>query len=376
MKYAPGLYKEFQLLGRNFQRHGIHVTYVLAQPYSTHFDEEASAHHHLVTSGKGGWHFVLEMALFFVIFWRLARLARGHQGISTYLFYNPHPVQPFVQILLRLFLRARIVTVLHEPNKTAADLKKYGVKGFVYFAIAMGIQSLSVGVSAMVVTMSPHGANLFVQKYPTRRGDLIAANLLLPPHAGTMDRNRAADRRYFSFVGTVNRGKNIDDIIAAVNAIVAGRLDPVLFLIITASDIDADLAQLAPGWGAHLRVINKPQISDGEIADVMAQSRAILILHKTASQSGVLPMAYSHGTPVIARDLVAFTQYMDPGGIVLAQDFTPADLVAACAAIGADQRAHGAGATQQFEAHFSDTNFDTFYAPLLAVLASRDEGVP
>lgn len=370
LKYAPGLRKEFLLLGQGFARHGIDVAYGLGALYAADFSEEerSDTHCHSVNSGRGGWRFLVDAALFPLIFWRLVRITRGAQGVPTYLFYNPHPMQPLIQLMLRLFLQARIVTVLHEPNKRTADLKKYGLKGFLYFVLAMFIQSLSVRASNTIVTMSPYGADLFAEKYPKRAADLIAAHLLLTPHSGAQTLVAGTDRQFFSFVGTVNRGKNIDDIIAAVNGMIAGELDPVPFLVITPSNIEAELAQLSPGFREHLRIINKPRISDAEIAEAVSHSRAVLILHKTASQSGVLPMSYSHSTPVIARDLVAFTQYIQDSGTVLPLEFEPDDLVKACRKVIESQEKFCEGAARQFETKFAESNFDRLYQPLIEAI--------
>ncbi len=359
LKYAPGLAKEFFLLGDKFAENGFDVSYLLSEGYSTVAKGRKEVR--FVINGKNSREMMKEMLLFPFYLFRFAKSIKSKSKGAYYLFYNPHPLQPLVILMLRLFYRSHAVLVLHEPSKSVSDLKKHGLAGFFYFGFAMLIQQVAVCLSSYVVTMSPYGEKLFLNHFPKAKKKHINANLLLPK--GTL--NKGFSKAGFSFIGNVNRGKNLDDIIVCVNDILTGNLEPCNFNVITSSNIETELGRLKKGWQKYLSIVNKEMITDEMISEVVSSSVAVLVLHRTASQSGVLPLAFSLSTPVIVRDLPAFTQYVDEAGIVLTEGFDSNELISACKQIEKNYKVYSQAAEMKFNECFSENQFTNFYARLL-----------
>ena len=82
------------------------------------------------------------------------------------------------------------------------------------------------------------------------------------------------------------------------------------FQIVTSSDIDKQLQELPAGARQKLKVVNQPQISDQDLRQAAAQSLAVLALYKETMQSGVIPVAWMKGTPVIGTDIEGITEWV------------------------------------------------------------------
>ena len=197
----------------------------------------------------------------------------------------------------------------------------------------------------------------YFKKYSDK---LITANLLLPNI-----NYEKKERIYFSFIGRVNKGKGIQDFIDTVNYCIQNNINIYPFLIITATNIDEYIKSLADGWENILTIINHQNITDDEINSVISQSKAVLILHQTASQSGVLPLSYQLKTPVIARNLPAFRQYIDQSGILLDNNFLPEHLIFACSNLNLNFNEYSLSAYNLYNKNFSENNFNTFYREIL-----------
>jgi glycosyltransferase involved in cell wall biosynthesis len=361
LKYAPGLYKEFSLLNSLFSKSGCDVSNMISQGYDRHLtrdDKSIFASHGIGTKGM-----IFDLLLFPKVLYRTFKNIKNKKGENIFLFYNPHPVNFIVQAMLKLLPNATVVTVLHEPYKTVEDRLAYGLKGFLFFSIVNVFQYLSLILSDKIITMSPYGRDLFLNHFGKYENRLISANLLMSKNTKVI--NLSSQRKYFSYVGRVNKGKGIDDFIKSVNYCIEQKISGIYFLIITSSNIDEYLSMLNSGWEDNLTVINKPVITDDEIDEVISTSKGVLILHQTASQSGVLPLCCKYGTPVIARNIKAFSQFFDNNGVMLDEFFKPSQLVESCKLVEQSFDIFSQNSLQVFKNNFSEDNFEKFYRELL-----------
>jgi glycosyltransferase involved in cell wall biosynthesis len=113
---------------------------------------------------------------------------------------------------------------------------------------------------------------------------------------------------------------------------------------------EGDAEALAPGLGALPGVTLEPRwVADGEMAQVIAAARLVVLPYREASQSGVLPLALALGVPVVATRVGGLAEQFpagagalvppEPGalGAAMARLLEPAAQEAAAAA------AHAAG---------------------------------
>ena len=361
LKYAPGLYKEFSLLNKLFNKYGFRAVNLISNGYYKQSESDDTSF--LILNGIGNKGMLIDLLLFPLILYRVYKNIKKGSEKNIFLFYNPHPINFFVQSLLIFIPNSEVVTVLHEPYKTVKDRMAYGLKGFVFFSIVNFFQYLSLLLSDKVVVMSPYGRNVFLKYFYKYKDKLIDANLLMENNQ--MDITPLEKRKYFSYVGTVNKGKGIDDFIKVVNYVLKTGIKDVKFLIITPSNIKKYLLMLHTGYEEVLSVINKSDISDSEIDYVIKHSKGVLILHQTASQSGVLPLCCKFGTPVIARNITAFSQFIDRKGILIGEHFNPLELTESCRIAEKNFSQLSKESLFIFENNFSEDNFDKFYMELL-----------
>jgi hypothetical protein len=227
------------------------------------------------------------------------------------------------------------------------------------------VQKFSVGVSEIVITMSPYGATLFERKFKEYSGLHIRSNLLISKDKEV--RKTSLERRYFSYIGTVNKGKGIYEFIALINYSLKMN-DDLEFCLITSSNINEYLPLLGENYASKLTIINKENISDFEISEVISRSLAVFSIHNVAAQSGVLPLAYSLSTPTIIRDIPAFNQYKIDDNLILPVDFSEIQIYNVCNSIlrNKDNFAqYEVKCKAAYDKYFSVTNFELFYSQLI-----------
>lgn len=362
LKFAPGLFKEFTLLGKHFQdNNSTQVEYLVSKGYQTLFKNENGVNY--LTNSRNTKEMLIDLIMYPFFAFKIIQILKQRKQDEhiQFLFYNPHPLNPLLQLIIKLFSGDNVITVLHEPYKTRKERMEYGLFGYIFFSIVNVFQFMSIKVSDKIITMSPYGEDLFIKYFSKYSSKLIRANLLLPDQNCTFDQNR----KYFSFVGRVNKGKGIKDFIDTINYCLKHDLEEYQFALITSTNIDEYLIELRDDWKKILTLINHENISDDEINEVICSSKAVLILHQTASQSGVLPLAYQLHTPIIARDLKAFKQYFNESGQLLSIYFKPKELLAACDQVDLNFIQYSNNSFSIYEKNFSEKNFSKFYKEII-----------
>lgn len=364
LKYAPGLAKEFKLLGENLQQHGWSVTYVLSSAYAWLLGEVEGEIHYVTRSRS--WREVVEDCLRFPISGlpRLRRLFR-ERAPDLLMFYNPYPLNFVIaQSAKRIYPKGLRTIYLHEPF--VPDRSSYGPRRSRLILLAEWLQTLAVRETNCVILPSVHARDLFDMRYPTYQGSRFLAPILLPdrPVDGQVE------RRYVSLVGNLNMSRGPEDFLALVNLAAEQGAD-LTFKIVTRSEIADGLSVLSPQARSNLHVVNKPDISDKEIADTLAESYALFLPHKQATQSGNVPIALRAGTPIIARDIPGLSQHVHhkENGFLFPVDPTPEHLLEAALYVRGHFEELSVQARRDFESVFSESNWGRYYAWLL------DDGV-
>jgi glycosyltransferase involved in cell wall biosynthesis len=361
LKYAAGLYKEFSLLGRLFEKNNFNVTNFLSKGYIKHCNNNNNV---IVSNGINNKGMLKDILFFPLIIYKIYKNIDKNKKQKFFLFYNPHPINFLIQMVLRFIPNSKIVIVLHEPYKTIKDRLEYGLKGFLFFSIVNFLQYLSIKLSDKIITMSPYGKELFLKYFEKDKNKLISANLLID-NKYYIKPFPYAQREYFSYIGRVNKGKGIDDFINIINYCIKNKISKYKFLIITSSNIDIYIQNILNDYETVLTIINKNNILDKEINEVILRSKAVLILHQTASQSGVLPLCCKYGTPIIARDIKAFRQYYRNNGVLLNKKFKPREFIEACDKIEKNFEIYSKNSKNIFQEYFSEDNFQKFYKELI-----------
>jgi glycosyltransferase involved in cell wall biosynthesis len=243
---------------------------------------------------------------------------------SALLLVSWHPLNfMIIRLVKSLYPDTQIISWLHEPYKD--EKKVYGVKAIVIYLIEF-IQTISLPYIDIVIMHSHRAFHLFKRRYPKFKG----LTKMVPLHFQDDLDTTTYHRRYISFLGRADKAKGIEKFFAVVEAS-AQNDQEWEYQIVTASNIQRYLEALSPAARQRLRVVNKPQISDRDLREASAKSLAVMALYKETMQSGIIPVAWMKGTPVIGTDIEGITEWIKAGitGVIVPANPTIDEIKAA-----------------------------------------------
>jgi glycosyltransferase involved in cell wall biosynthesis len=210
------------------------------------------------------------------------------------LFESTHPANRLIASLARnLGQDVQIWFLLHEPY--VENKRAHGGRHWLRIAAHEWVVRNTLSLADGVLAPSDMAVHLLEDFYPGFSGEVLKVPLLFEDRSQDDD----VQRRYFSFIGHAVPAKGVDLFFEVVEASASdGKVWD--FAIATSSDITDYTSSLSESARSHLKVISKPKLADCEIDDVVRESWAVLTPYRRVTQSGVLPVAYMHGTPVIS----------------------------------------------------------------------------
>jgi len=361
LKFAPGLKKEFLILGENIKSKGINIKYIISEKYS---ELERSCDDTEYISTRDDIKGILKDTLNFINGKRFMRIFFTLLPPDFVCFYNPHPLNPFVARLIKnSFPKAITVVYLHDPYKP--DKSLYGVKKATYIKLVELVQRLTVKYMDYVISPSEYSSYLFRKYYPKFKGKNYIAPLLVPDTRSAIN----SERRFFSIVGTAHLATGHDTFIELVNYVAKKKLD-YKFALISSSNISLFLKKLTDEAKKIIKVINKSLITDSEIDVVIRQSYAVFRLDREVTQSGVIPVAYMNETPVIVRDIAGLKQHVKhkENGYLVPFNSTPEVLIQAMDFVKKNFDELSRNARRSYEETWAEWNFDKYYEWLINLL--------
>ena len=356
LKYAPGLAKEFCLMGRNFSSRGATVRYVLSRKYEWLMPLENVQVSYLSTSQNSRQMIADTLLAPFGILRRLRELFK-QEPPDFICIYNPHPLNALVLDMARRFNpECKRAIYLHEPYKP--DKRSFGKIGGLYFSLVEGFQTRSINQATSMILPSPQAFSLFERRYPSFQGSRRIAPILLPDSASRV----VVERKYISLVGTINKSRGLDTFIDLIN-FVASQGSHWQFLIMTRNDVQSELEKVSEAGKKLLTIVIKPTISDEELSDVVASSFAVFLPHKQVTQSGNVPVCFRVGTPLIARDLPGFSQHIvhKQNGYLLPYEFVVEQVAEAVAYVIEEHERLSQNAYITFDDYFNERNWERYY---------------
>ena len=162
-----------------------------------------------------------------------------------------------------------------------------------------------------IATFSQVSRERYADMHPKFREKLRVVNLgaHIPDVSPVKPAELIGCERYYLFFGRIDKYKGIADLVKAFN-----RLDDNYPKLVIAGS-----GSLTPDE-EHLITLNLPRIvllnrfiSDSEMVYLFEHSLAVVLPYVEASQSGIIPIAYKVGKPVITSDLDGLTQFVENG---------------------------------------------------------------
>ena len=363
LKFSPGLFKEMLVLQKQLENCDKEVSLLISKHYEQMAKSEETTY---LGKSKSFKEIIFDLLLFPKILWGFRKYLQSKYSKENnhyILFYNSHPLNLIVQLYTKLFYKKiQIVTCLHEPYVPKEERKQFGRVRAIYISFILFLQKLSITVSNRIVTFSPHSTSLFKKHFIKHKHKLIQSNLLIenPPIAKTNQ-----PRKYFSMIGTINKNKALDDLIKAVNYLVEHGGYDLKFKLVTGSNVEEYTKELKQGWERYFEVRSNSFLTDEEINEAIRTSYGVVILHTTASQSGVMPLASSFSTPILCRKITAFEQFQKNEENLLSVNFAPKEFLEKCQNIKNKNEYFIKKSKALFDKYFSENNFKEFYKDIL-----------
>jgi glycosyltransferase involved in cell wall biosynthesis len=355
LKYAPGLLKEIEALADSVTKYypGHKIRFVLNSKYQR---EHHGLNYNFVRISDifnlaSDWYNVRQNLL-------TKRASAGENEIV--IFYNSHPLLPIIFLKLKTVLRLKIVFFAHEPKKNLSDLKKYGVRKGAYFWLVNKFNMLSMRLASKIVVLSDNGFAIVKNAYPSYLGNVVRANIILPKAQPKSEYKK----KYFTFVGSVNKGKGVSDLLAAIRFQVDNNCKCKLqFHVITSSPVILD-SRFTSRYSQYLTITSKQNLSDYEISQAIYKSFAVLSTHTTGTQSGVLPLTAAHGVPVISRNIASSNQFSGLGGVLVPENADGEEWYRACLEVYSNQDRYRSEVEDLYDKYFSIAQFENYYSKI------------
>lgn len=158
-----------------------------------------------------------------------------------------------------------------------------------------------------IVTCSPNSKNVYSQLYPSQKDKVYM--LPLGPH---MPEGKAIcpieiknQSDYFMFFGRIDKYKGIDVLLNSFSKWNGSRK----LVIAGSGKLQPNEIEIA-NKDARVILINR-FIKDEEMPYLFENARAIVLPYKDATQSGILPIAYMCGKPVICSNVMGIAQFVE-----------------------------------------------------------------
>ena len=357
LRCAAGLQKEIDSLCAGFARNGWRTQQVLSEGYRAYRKADTEIDFVRISGGYIG---MLKDALCEARSHRLrARLMALAPDLV--IFYNQSPLNLQVLKLRRILPRCRFAVFLHDPWKP--EKWRYGLRyALTYSAVEM-LQRITVQQLDWVVTLSDYGTSLFRTHYPRFGGKHLQARILLP----AKDESGSGGRIVHSIIGRINASTGHGHFCTLATAVKALRPD-LQFEIITSSAAATASEFKRRAQEAGVKLSYRPVLIEDDIEAAIARSRCVFRLDDELTQSGVIPLCYRSGTPVITNDVPGLRQHVNPGrtGYVLDAVRSVPDIIRCLEHFQRDESVFAKECRSEFWREWEAKNFERYYATLLS----------
>lgn len=241
-------------------------------------------------------------------------------------------VAPSIRVLfkcffLRLFTKVSVNYILHEPYSSFSSYLKAGfnfLQVVRIFVISI-FNNITCILSHNVLLPSKKAFDTF-NKSRLKYLRNFQINLIFYDQASIKFSQQ--DKKYFSYIGTIAEDHAFEEFIRIVNNFHKDQsiLKDAKFLIATKSKIPKRLQKLVKSCEKRgiLDVFSGNVMTNNEINSYYQQSLVVWSAYKRSMQSGVLPMSYMFGCPVIVmEDCIPDSFLNGSTGLVISSNYCP-----------------------------------------------------
>lgn len=242
---------------------------------------------------------IVSLLLSFLAFPRFARIRRFAHEFRPDVVYYPggHVWKPLLDLLLPR--SAATVLTVHDPHLHPGEdslawrllgwANRRRVTGYVLLNRSHQAGFLArFGLDPERVIVIPHGVFDDYSSSPGEAPDVTALTGIGPSDVG----------RYMLFVGRIRPYKGVDTLLEAYGMLAPDEAGP-LVLAGSGDLSDVENERLRTLEGRPVYFVNA-WLSDSEIAALVSAARFVVLPYRSATQTGVVPLASAFGVPAIA----------------------------------------------------------------------------
>jgi glycosyltransferase involved in cell wall biosynthesis len=222
------------------------------------------------------------------------------------------------QVLLVLKRQLKTILYIHDVKP---HLTRFTMYNYLKQILRNKLQRKALGYADEIILLSENSYQLFKQLQPA----FLNKALWMPigAHIPKVEekiplewKDGHIQQDYYLFFGRIDKYKGIINLLKAYDSISESQVP---YLVIAGS------GDLLPEENEYIlkndkiKLINR-FIEDGEMLYLMKHSRTVVLPYLEASQSGVIPIAYYFGVPVIISNVPGLTEFVEDGktGIICA----------------------------------------------------------
>jgi glycosyltransferase involved in cell wall biosynthesis len=209
---------------------------------------------------------------------------------------SAHPLNPLILIVFRLFARfsnpsVKLVSHIHDI-KPHAETKGYAFIDF--------FQSLQVQQSDMIAVYGNTLKQMLMSHFKVKPERILVTVLGVTRVSESKYLQQSAQvPKYITLTGRLDKYKGIDLFLDAARYFQDHNFD-LKFILAGRGDLSEYQDKI--NHLTNITVINK-FLSDDEVDNLIIQSQVVVLPYIDASQSGVIPIAYFNGCPVIVSNV-------------------------------------------------------------------------
>jgi len=355
MKYSPGLYKEFGFMSDRLIANGYSNDLFIADEYRWMIKDDS--HKKIFFTGESTLFSIVRNFVSYIFVKKYGiKKEIISEKYSFILFYNFHPVNVTItKFLKKNSPNCKIITYLHEPYMP--DKGDYGFKKMIMISIIETLQYNSIKKQSLTIVPSEVALKQLITKYKIHSKRIRVIPLMIPEVKA-----KTSQKKYFTLIGNDHPAKGYDEFFQLVKLSCKNNLN-FQFCLITRSNIESRVRSLSLEERASLFIVNKENISDEEISNIIIGSYALFKLDSAMTQSGIIPLSYQYNTPVIVRNIEGLTQHVKHRntGYIVNDPIKLDELIAAINHIKLNIRDYKKNIQCEYKKYWSPNNWERFY---------------
>jgi glycosyltransferase involved in cell wall biosynthesis len=214
-----------------------------------------------------------------------------------------------MKVLVALFNRVQTFLTIHDVNP---HLYQFNIRRSIVSNIKKFIRPKAFRNATKIVLLSENSHSHFIRKFPKNKmkTEVFKLGAHIPVAAPqNISLNPEFESGYYLFFGRIDKYKGISNLL---NAYLAISKEVDIPLVIAGQGKLSDRESLLVQKDSKIVLLNR-FIEDGEMIWLFQNARALILPYLEASQSGIIPIAYHYGKPVLVMDLPGLTEFVVEG---------------------------------------------------------------